>query len=73
MEELAGRGLGVGADGSHSPGGLGTGDLLSFDQFLDQHDGRVGSGLDQAIDEQSPVLIPIQNSVIFSQFRQGEK
>lgn len=63
MEELTGRGLGVVAQSGQSPGGLGLGELLSFDQFLDEHDSWVATRLDEAIDEQSPAQI---NSIIFS-------
>lgn len=56
VEELAGRGLGVVADSGQSPGGLGSGDLLSLDQLLDQHDSWVATRLDEAVDEQSPAF-----------------
>ena len=54
VQKFAGGRLGVVADGGQSPGGLGSGDLLGFNQFLDQHDGGVASALDDAVDEQSP-------------------
>ena len=54
MQKLAGGGLGVVADGGQSPGGLGSGDLLGFDQLLDQHDDGVATGLNNTVNEQSP-------------------
>ena len=42
------------AESSHSPSCLFSGDLFSFDQFLDQHDSRVTSGLHGAINKQIP-------------------
>jgi hypothetical protein len=54
MKKLAGRGLGKVTDSGQSPGGLSSGDLLGFNQFLDQHDSGVAARLDDAINEQSP-------------------
>lgn len=54
MKKLASRGLGKVADSGQSPGGLSSGDLLGFNQFLDQHDSGVAARLDDAVDEQSP-------------------
>ena len=54
MQKLAGGGLGIVANGGQSPGGLSSGDLFGFDQFLDQHDGGVAAGLNNAVNEQGP-------------------
>ena len=54
MQKFASGCLGVVADGGQSPAGLGSGDLLGLDQFLDQHNGGVASALDDAVDKQSP-------------------
>ena len=43
------------AHGTNGPDGVGSLDLLRFDQLLDQHQSGVGSGLDDGVDEQVPV------------------
>ncbi len=54
MQKLAGWGLGEVADSGQSPGCLSSGDLLGLNQFLDEHNGGVAAGLDEAVDEQGP-------------------
>jgi hypothetical protein len=54
MKELASGGLGKVADSGQSPGGLSSGDLLGFNQFLDQHDSGVAARLDDAVNKQTP-------------------
>ena len=54
MQKLAGGGLGVVADGGQSPGSLSSGDLLGFNQLLDQHDSWIAAGLNNAVNEQGP-------------------
>jgi hypothetical protein len=56
VQELLGGGLDVVAESSNSSQSLDAIDLLGLDQFLDEHNGRVSAGLNQAVDKQGPVI-----------------
>ena len=61
MQELLSGGLDVVTESGYSSQSLDTGDLLRLNQFLDNHNGGVSAGLDQAVNKQGPVICTINN------------